>query len=160
MWYFLKRNIDAFITVECSLLLTVILMVYAFLIGIGIFLYHQCILQSDIGILAVEGASMAGYDVQTVVKELQKVESRLYKEKYYMAEIPKIKISVSDSIIYMEGNGKVNSPVFAYGIGNAEWKIYSECTIQRNNPKKTIRLCKRVITLGEKLTAKEDVDNE
>lgn len=157
---FLKQDTDAFITVECSLLLTVIFIVYTFLAGIGIFLYNQCILQSNIGILAAEGVSMVGADEQTVVEELQKVESRLYKEKYYMKELPIIKISVSGNQLYVEGNGNLDNPVFNYGIGTAEWRIHSEWTILRNNPKKTVRLCKRVIALGEKLITEEVMENE
>lgn len=155
-----SKQVKGFITVEFSLLIIIIFIVYSFLISIGVYMYNQCVLQTNGGLLAVEGISMLAKDSDEKMSVLRQKESHLYREKYIFVEEPEITYSVSGNEVVIQGEGRVENPTALWGIGDEEWSFQTKWEVDTINPKNTLRLCKRLIKLGKWVMTEEEVLDE
>ncbi len=147
----IKKYVEAFVTVEYTLLVAVILLIYSFLLGIGVFMYNQCILQSNVRILALEGMTMVSLDSDQKITNLQRKEDRLYSEKYLFTEQMFTAYNIDGNNISIEGWGYMNSPISVLGVGEEQWLLQASCEEAAVSPADTLRLCKRLLALGEVL---------
>ena len=58
--------------------------VFTMLVCMGLYLHNQCVLQTNIYILSIEGAGMYADNAEHRLTSLQKIEAGLYKEKYIL----------------------------------------------------------------------------
>ena len=61
---------NAFVTVEYSLLLPILFLIYAVLIYVGIYQYNECLLQNDAFLYAIEGEEAPYSDKYILVEEM------------------------------------------------------------------------------------------
>ncbi len=147
---FFKRGIGGFVTIEYTLLLPVLLIVYTFLIGIGLYQYNQCLLDTNVYLLAGKGADLYGISSDEQVKRLQQLEGRLYYDKYFLAENIATMYQIRGNHITISGSAEMSNPLAAFQIGEEKWQLYTECTVNLINPAETLRLCKAVYSILEK----------
>ncbi len=156
----MKKYAGAFVTVEYTLLITVIFMIYSFIIGIGVYMYNECIMGSNVRILALEGMNMSSLENKQKIVSLQKKESELYNEKYLFVEQMATNYSINGDRIIIKGQVFMDNPIAILGVGAEKWTLQDSCEVTAINPAFILRLCKRGITLGKEGLAEEETINE
>ena len=156
----MKKYIKAFITVEYTLLISLVFVIYGLLLGIGIFLYNQSIMQSNVRILATEGMTTLLDDSRQKVEYLQEKESGLYEEKYLFMIRRSTTYNVTGESIQIESRGFMDNPISAWGVGEAQWSLEVSCKADTVSPKNTLRLCKRLLKWKEDVLKGEEVDDK
>ncbi len=146
-----RKELGGFITVEYTCLIGVIFLIYCFLLSVGLFWYNQCILQSNVKMLALEGLHMADYDAEEKTEALQQKEKRLYHEKYLFAEEVSCSRKIIGNYIRITGKGFVGNTLYSMGIGDKRWKLSHSCDVVALQSADTLRMCKHILDLGEDL---------
>ena len=123
-----KKNVKAFVTIEYSLLLPVLLLLFTFLVYIGVYLHNQCVLQTNVYLLAVKGARAEAESIGERIAHLQEQEKMLYKNKYLLAENIQTNYSAQRNKLVITGSGQMVNPFFASGTGGAMWQMFAEST--------------------------------
>ena len=155
-----RREAGAFVTIEYSLLLPVILALFTSLVCLGLYLHNQCILQIDTYILSVEGARVHADSLGRQIELLQKKEMNLSGDKYILAEDMKITYQLQGNKMTIWGNGHMINPFSILGIGEKAWDLSSESTFYVMKPADTLRLIKSVRGMLENLPLKEESEND
>lgn len=120
------KRVEAFVTIEYSLLLPMLCLLYVFLIYVGIYQYNQCLFQNDTYFTALEGSNSP------------------YQNKYLLAEDMKLDYSRRGNRLYISGEGKMHSPISLWGIGEEYWYFQSELEVQEHSPTNLLRLFKEI----------------
>lgn len=138
---------DAFITIEYTLLLPVLLLLYTFLIYIGIYQYDQCILQTNMYLLGSKGTALYTENPEEKVQSLQEKERQLYYDKYLLAEQLQTAYSVKGNRIQLNGSGKVFHPLSVFGLGGTYWELHAKSEVTAVSGANILRLCKQAKNL-------------
>lgn len=120
------KKVEAFVTLEYSLLLPVLCLLYTVLIYVGLYQYNQCLFQNDMYHIAIDGAGVT------------------YQNKYILAEDMQIDYSQRGNKISIKGKGKMRSPIFFMGIGEEYWYFQSDLEVWQHSPTNVLRLCKEI----------------
>ncbi len=150
------KKVDAFITLEYSLLLPVILGIFTLLIYMGLYLHNQCVLQTNINLLAIEGAKLYTDNNQQRLAFLQKKERDLLGEKYILVENIQIAYELKGNNITITGRGSMANPFSAFGIGNESWELRATSEVNVPSPRKSLKFIKSALELSENILSKGD----
>lgn len=154
-----KRDIEAFVSVEYSLLLPAILLLYCFLICIGVFLHNQCVLQTNMYILSIEGAEV-NVEGQAVIDDLRDKEQKLSKSKYILMEGKEINYSIRGNRLVITADAEMDNIFRKFGIGNGNWKFYAESEAWVYSPGVMLRQMKSVCERIDEIMREEAVGDE
>ena len=146
------RRVEAFVTIEYSLLLPGIMAVFTMLVCMGLYLHNQCVLQTNIYILSIEGAGMYAEKAEHRLTSLQKVEAELYKEKYILAEDMQTAYRLRGNNMVITGSGRMANPFWVFGVGEMSWELKAESNVNVISPCETLRLIKNILNLLDKAT--------
>lgn len=143
-----KKQISGFITIEYSLLLPSILLLYTCLVGIAFYQYNQCILHTNVYLLGSEGTALYQTDAEDKLQALQQREESLYHSKYLLVENLQTRYEIKGNELKIIGTGNM----FPISIGNKKrvWNLYAACSVTATDPMDTLRLCKTMITWMQK----------
>lgn len=147
-----KKEIAAFITVEYTLLLPILIMMYGFLIYMGLFMYNRCILQTNAYLLNTE--SVESIEKNGILK-IQEIE----EQKILLAENVSFQIGMQQGKMHIKGAASMSNPFYKAGIGKEYWElsVYSESDVI--NPVNILRLCKAATrALGKAVEEGENVN--
>lgn len=139
-----KKEADGFITIEYTLLIPVLLVLYTFLVCIGLYQYNQCILRTNIYILGTEGSQLMNEEASSRVAMIQEMEELLYYDKYLLAEELQTAYSVSGNHIEICGSGKMTNPFAVWGLGETSWELKASCKLELISSARTLQLCKAI----------------
>ncbi|MBR4059244.1 MAG: hypothetical protein IKK03_05320 [Lachnospiraceae bacterium] len=154
------KRIDAFVTIEYSLLLPGIMAVFTMLVCMGLYLHNQCVLQTNIYILSIEGAGMYADNAEHRLTSLQKIEAGLYKEKYILTEDMQTAYRLRGNNIIITGSGKMANPFWVFGVGEMSWKLNAESNVNIISPCETLLLIKSAFKLVDRATGEEEGADE
>ena len=155
-----RREVKAFVTIEYSLLLPGILIMFTCLIYMGLYLHNQCVLQTNTYILSVEGARVDGDTAEQRIGSLQRKELDLYNNKYILAEDMKTTYQLQGNKIAISGSGRMANPFSILGLGEEVWTLSTEREFYLSSPADTLRLIKRVCGILENLPSKEEGEDD
>ena len=124
----MMKKADAFISIEYSLLIPGILAVFAIIIYMGLYLYNQCILQTNVYLLAVEGSEMSAEN-----------------NKYILAENIQTLYGLRGDDITIKGSGTMTNPFSIFGMGNEKWNLRAEGEIEGYPLGEKMRLIKKAL---------------
>ncbi len=139
-----NKELEAFVTIEYTLLIPVLLLLYTSLIGMGIYLHNRCVLQTNTFLLAVEAARI---DFQEGALEgglLQGKAEQLYNNKYLLAVDLENTLRMVGNNIEITSSGQMVNPLSLIGIGKQMWNFSAESKVNVISPVNTLRLCKKV----------------
>ena len=154
-----KKNIDGFITIEYTLLIPVLLILYTFLICMGLYQYDQCLLRTNMCLLGSEASCMANEEASSKVALLQEIEENLYYDKYLLVDEMQTVYSVKGNDIKVSGSGRMLNPLNVFGIGEEMWNLNAVCEAEAVNAAETLRLCKTVRCLLQETLSKEEKED-
>lgn len=150
------KKVNAFVTIEYSLLLPGILAIFTMLVCMGLYLHNQCILQTNIYLMSIEGARLQADNHEQRLLLLQKKEQELYREKYVLAEGMQTTYELKGNKIMVTGSGNMANPFSVFGLGEKMWSLQAQSKTTILHPGKTLRLMKNALILLDKAASKED----
>lgn len=122
-----KQHLKGSVTVEYTLLLPILLIVYIFLIDVAIYQYNECLLTSNLYLIGNQRMELARYGDDEKISLLKKRAAKLYYEKYLLVEDMQTKYSVKGGHVEITGSGKMRNPLALVGIGDKAWRISVSC---------------------------------
>jgi hypothetical protein len=139
-----KQN--GYFTVEAALILPVVLWIFLFLIYQMLFQYDRCLMEQDIGIIALRG-SMLQQEKKELLTSIQNEYGKINQHQYVMLSRDEPHFIVSGGKITVEGGGSLMAslpPFIHLAIPSGLWKTESSFTNNRINPVLFIRTCQKV----------------
>lgn len=151
---FMKKGLsvrsDAFVTIEYSLLMPVLLCMYTFLVYIGLFQYNRCLQQTNTFILGIEK------EEQVELGALKQKEEQLYHEKYLLLDKLETTYCLKGTYGVLQSNAVMANPFACIGVGEENWVLQAECRVNNLSPAEMIRLCKTAGELLKEFAKKEE----
>jgi hypothetical protein len=138
-----KQN--GYFTVEAALVLPVVLWIFLFLIYQMLFQYDRCLMEQDIGIVALRG-SMMQQENKELLWFLQKEYREINQYQYVMFSNDEPHFIVTGGKLTVEGAGSLMAslpPLIHPAIPSGFWKTESSFTNNRINPVLFIRTCQK-----------------
>ena len=115
------KNADAYFTVEAALVLPVLMGAILFVIYILFFQYDRCLLEQDLGAMALWGSRLEESGQERLEEKVQERVRGLYKEKYMAWDFAVLEASLEKNTFSAKGAGRVNFPLPGWdfcGVGN------------------------------------------
>ncbi len=139
------RERNAYFTVEAALVLPMVTGVMLFVIYTMLFQYDRCLLEQDVGALALWGSLAEASDTAQLEQKVQVRMSELYREKYAAWRITRLDASLDRNRFLAEGAGRLTFPVPGWNFWNADnvWEASASFGYSRLSPVTFIRLCHR-----------------
>ncbi len=150
-----EKRVGAFITIEYTLLIPVLLLLYTCLIYMGLFLHNRCVLQANVYMLGLEGSRLTAAEPAEKVVWLQSKEKQLY-HKYILAEELYSTYHVQGNNIQISSSGQMANPFSVVGMGASTWTLNAECEVTAMSPVNTLRLCELACSFLENASSKEE----
>ncbi len=152
----LKKYIKGSVTIEYTLLLPILLVVYTFLIAVALFQYNQCLLATNLYLVGNQGMELARQDGENKIRVLKEKAASLYHEKYIMVEDVQTTYSIKGNHVEIVGIGKMRNLLNAVGIGEESWELYAKCEQDVLDATNILRLYKNVRDQVQSKTQKEE----
>lgn len=140
------KKINAYFTVEAALVFPLVMSALLLTVFLFLFQYDRCLMEQDMGILAVYAGSLGAED-ETEMKSLIEYRlSGLYKDKYVAWEMDKLQITLERNEVKIEGRGKLKFPVPEWNFFHKDNVLGAQAVrrVRRSSPADFIRLYRRI----------------
>lgn len=119
------RKADAYFTAEATMVLSATISVILLLVYIILFRYDRCLLEQDIGMLALKGCTVQKENKNDLLQELEKYKREIYIDKYVAWNGDEIIIELSGDMVRVEQKGCLRFPFTGMEVfnGESEWKM-------------------------------------
>lgn len=141
----IMKKVEAFVTIEYTLLLPVLLMLYTSLIYIGLYQYNQCIMQNNTCLLALEGCCIYDLTQEELSESLSYLEKELNADKYILGENIKTQYEIKRGKLRIFSQGELANPLSKMGLGESQWELRGECEVSCVQPTQFLRLSKEIV---------------
>lgn len=134
---------NAYMTVEAALILPIVLASIFFVIYMMLFQYDRCLLEQDMGEMALWGSLAQAPDTAALEEKVQGRVAEVYKEKYMMWRFTSLDVSLDKGKFSANGAGAVFFPFGGlnfWGGGNM-WSAQAAYGYSRLAPVTFIRTC-------------------
>lgn len=132
-------RIKAYLTVEAAMVIPVVIGTIVFLIYMMFFQYNRCLLEQDVGVLAVRSVTMQEKDKTALVAKLQDEAAALDGEKYLAWELGEVDISMKGTTTRISRTGGL---VLTSG---DLWETQAESEGGQISPTFLIRSCRKIM---------------
>lgn len=139
------KNGNAYFTVEAALVLPAVIGAILFVIYTMLFQYDRCLLEQDIGAIALWGSLAEASDTAQLEQKTQERMAGLYREKYMAWRMTRLDASLDKNRFLAEGAGQLTFPVPGWNFWNGDnvWEARASYGYSRLSPVTFIRLCHR-----------------
>lgn len=140
------NKVDAYFTVEAVLVLPLVLMMIVFVMYLWFFQYNRCLLEQDVGMLALKGTTLQDVTTEERMCELQNLSEGVYRNKYIACEDLLNSAKVQSGKVFVEGSMKMSLPFMGtYFIKDkSEWQIDTGYQNDIMEPTSLLRKYKRL----------------
>lgn len=132
-------RIKAYLTVEAAMVVPVVIGTIVFLIYMMFYQYNRCLLEQDVGVLAVRSVTMQEKDKTALAVKLKGEATMLDGEKYLAWEMGEVDISMKGTTTHISRMGGL---VLTHG---NLWKAQAECESEQIGPTFLIRSCRKIM---------------
>ena len=132
-------RIKAYLTVEAAMVIPVVIGTIVFLIYMMFYQYNRCLLEQDVGVLAVRSVTMQEKDKTAMTLKLREEAAALDGEKYLAWEMGEFDISVKGTITCVSRMGEL---VLTAG---DLWETQADCEGEQISPTFLIRSCRKIM---------------
>lgn len=146
------REENAYLTVEAALVFPLVLGSLLFVIYTMLFQYDRCLLEQDLGALALWGSVAEAKDTAELERMVQERTAALYKEKYAAWKFTDISAELGKNRFSAKGAGQLTFPFAGlnfWGGGNV-WSAGCEYEYSRLSPVSFIRICNKALKAMER----------
>jgi len=113
----LKKTLEGYFSLEAALVFPMVLWVILFIIYLLFFQYDRCLMEQDMGILALRGTRIQAEDNADRIQRLRKMEEETNSKKYYAWEMERSNLSAGKGKVSVERQGKIKIPFINSGEG-------------------------------------------
>lgn len=141
----MKKNINAYFTVEAAFIVPVVMGTMLFVVYMLIFQYDRCLMEQDLGAMAIWGSRMEEDDVETLEEKTRKRMGEFYWDKYVAWKMTTFTAELKNNRYVVKGKGRLTFPVpeWNYWSKDNVWGAEVEYSYGRISPVTFIRLCHR-----------------
>ena len=101
----MKRKVQAYFTVEAAMIIPVVISVILFIIGLWFFQYDRCLLEQDMGALALKGSAVNAADKTEAAEQMKDLQSRISRDKFVLWNQKEVEIKLEKDTIAVRGSG-------------------------------------------------------
>lgn len=137
------KDRNAYFTVEAALVLPVVISAVLFVIYTMLFQYDRCLLEQDLGAIALWGSLADAPDTASLEQKIRERISGLYRDKYMAWDITALDVSLSRDRFSATGAGRLTFPAPGWNFWSREniWSASADYGYSRLSPVTFIRLC-------------------
>lgn len=119
----MKRKTGAYFTVEAVLILPIVLGVILLIMYLWFFQYNRCLMEQDMGALALRGTAIQEADQKELVRKIRKDADNLYWDKYVAWRKDEVEVRVEKGKLLIKGRGGLRFPFqgFRFWKGEDFW---------------------------------------
>lgn len=141
----MKKQENAYFTVEAAMVMPIVIFVIILLIYLVLFQYNRCLMEQDMGALALKGCSMQEDDKEALMQTLGYYANKTDKHKYVMWNMSDAEIKLEAGNIEVTQKGELNFPFSNFmGKIDSRWNATAAYKNQRINPVYYIRMYRKV----------------
>ena len=142
----MKRKVQAYFTVEAAMIIPVVISVILFIIGLWFFQYDRCLLEQDMGALALKGSAMNAEDKTEAAEQVKDWQSRISRDKFVLWNQKDMEIKLEKDTIAVRGSGELEFPFAGMDFwGNAVWRAQARYENHRIDPALFVRNYRRIV---------------
>ncbi|MBE5874472.1 MAG: hypothetical protein E7287_08710 [Lachnospiraceae bacterium] len=134
-----NAGIRAYLTVEAAMVVPVVIGTIVFLIYMMFYQYNRCLLEQDVGVLAVRSVAMQEKDKTTLAVKLNEEAATLDNEKYVAWIMGEPDISIKGTIT---GISRMGGLVLTSG---DLWKTQAVFESEQISPTFLVRSCRKIM---------------
>lgn len=140
------RKSAAYFTVEAAMVLTATMGVVILLVYIIFLQYDRCLLEMDMGSLALKGCALQEKNNDDLLKKLVVCEREIYWDKYIAWESAEACIEINGSTVRVEQKGYLKFPFTKIMSQDEEslWQVYASYENCRVSPVVFLRTCRKL----------------
>lgn len=141
----MKRE-NAYLTAEAALVMPIVIGVILFIIYMLLFQYDRCLLEQDLGAMALWGSRVEYYEISDLEQMTQERIAGMYRDKYAAWEITELHASLQRNTFAVKGAGQLTFPVPGWNFWSEEnvWGSRADYSYNRLSPVTFIRLCRKL----------------
>ncbi|MCH5344973.1 MAG: hypothetical protein J1E64_13140 [Acetatifactor sp.] len=106
----MKHKVSAYFTVEAALVLPIVFGVTILVIYLMFFQYDRCLMEQDMGALALYGATVQAGDNEERMRQLLNRAGSIYEEKYVAWDNTEIGMKLESGKLKIERKGSLKFP--------------------------------------------------
>lgn len=148
------KKLPAFVTLEYTLLLPVIMIFYIVLIYMGLYQHNRCVMQINTYIMATEGSKQYERDSERIFSVLR--QKYQYLGKYLLVEEAELKCQLGQNQLVVTESGAMSNPLHVFDVGEAEWSLQAEAKANLLLPIERMRFVRKGQAWLGDLDAKEE----
>lgn len=141
-----KQRQNAYFTIEAAMVVTITICVIVSLIYLVFLQYNRCLMEQDIGALALKGCTILAEDKEELMQELKQQESKVNWKKYIIWEKGEMELELAGGTIKVSGSGRLQIPFGNMYVEKDKncWRVSAEYENQRIDPVSSIRLYRKL----------------
>ena len=130
----MRKSVGAYFTVEAAMVLPVVLGSVLLVIHLLFFQYNRCLMEQDMGVLALRGAALQTEDNEERVRQIRNDGKELYYKKYIMWGNKEMELKQEKGKFCVRRSGQLEFPFFPQVSETAVYKnhVISEVFFIRN----------------------------
>lgn len=132
-----KGSIEAYFTVEASLVMPVVIGSVIFVICFLLYWYNRCLMEQDLSVMAVKASQSEAKTPEELGKDLRGWREKDMKEKHYAWEMSEVSMSKEKNWITLRRNGKLL-------MGDRVWRADASSKASQINPASLLRVIRRM----------------
>lgn len=142
----MKKKINAYLTVEASFLISIIIGVILLVVYLLFFQYDRCLLEHTTGVLGVRGCTLQITDKESLLVELMEYSEQ--KDKRYLAwSMDDVIVQLKGNSVFVKRDGKLRFPFrsLMFWDGDRDWQSSITFRNYRIEPVEFIRNYRKVL---------------
>lgn len=141
-----RKLLQAYFTLEASLLLPFVLGIILMIVYLWFFQYDRCLLEQDMGALALRGSASVLEEKETRMRWLEGQEKKREKEKYVGWEEGNVEMKLEKNILKVEGSGRVRFPFSGMNFWREAtvWEAEAAYENRITSPVLFVRTCRKL----------------
>lgn len=151
----MKKTIEGYFSLEAALVLPMVLWVILFIVYLLFFQYNRCLMEQDMGILALRGALIQAENNTHRVEELKKTAEEMDYKKYIAWETEGCHISSGQGKVSVQQRGQIMVPFRWNNEEQAWWSTTVSYENKLISPVTFIRTCRRLKADDEPVETEE-----
>lgn len=132
-------KVRAYFTVEAAMVMPVVLSVVVFVIYMMLFQYDRCLMEQDLGALALKGVTLQERDKAVLARLLQEEAARLQRDKYLAWQLGDIHLSLEGNKVSVSQTGQLIL------LSEDIWRAQAAFEKRQPDPVFFIRSCKKLM---------------
>lgn len=140
---YMEKN--AYLTVEAALVFPVVLGTVFFIVYMLLFQYDRCLMEQDLGALALWGSRVKAESPEELQSMIQKRTNEIYRDKYAAWKMIVLDVKVEHNRFAVTGKGQLTFPVLGINFWDKDnvWETGTDYHFWRISPTDFVRLCNR-----------------